>query len=103
MLVVTGATTAKVEANNTSIKHIKRKSVNRPRIHQLYELQNLYPVTQHRHNGRVDISRSRSFTTNREGPVFNTDDPTGSFQAAWQAKEQLRDVLNTGSLAQAAR
>ncbi|WP_309233268.1 transposase [Pseudarthrobacter sp. AB1] len=30
VLIVTGATTAKVEANNTAIKHIKRKSVNRP-------------------------------------------------------------------------
>lgn len=30
VLIVTGATTGKVEANNTGIKHIKRKSVNRP-------------------------------------------------------------------------
>ncbi|MDQ6740898.1 MAG: ISL3 family transposase [Actinomycetota bacterium] len=30
VLIVTGATTAKVEANYTAIKHIKRKSVNRP-------------------------------------------------------------------------
>nr|WP_269209024.1 transposase [Arthrobacter sp. 35W] len=30
VLITTGATTGKVEANNTAIKHIKRKSVNRP-------------------------------------------------------------------------
>ncbi|MCO4238787.1 transposase [Pseudarthrobacter sp. MDT3-28] len=32
VLIVTGATTAKVKANNTAINHIKRKSVNRPRL-----------------------------------------------------------------------
>ncbi len=30
VLIVTGATTAKVEANNTAIKHIKRAGLNRP-------------------------------------------------------------------------
>jgi transposase len=30
VLIITGATTGKVEANNTAIKNIKRKSVNRP-------------------------------------------------------------------------
>ena len=30
--------------------------------------------------------------------VFATDDPTGSLHAAWQVKEQLRTLLNTGSL-----
>ena len=30
--------------------------------------------------------------------VFSTDDPTGNLQAAWQVKEQLRSLLNTGSL-----
>jgi transposase len=38
----------------------------------------------------------------RLGPVFSTDDPAGTPQAAWQVKEQLRDLLNTGSLADAA-
>ena len=30
--------------------------------------------------------------------VFSADDPTGSLQAAWQVKEQLRTLLNTSSL-----
>lgn len=30
--------------------------------------------------------------------VFAADDPTGSLQATWQVKEQLRTLLNTGSL-----
>jgi hypothetical protein len=38
----------------------------------------------------------------RLGTVFGTDDPAGRVQAAWQVKEQLRDLLNTGSLADAA-
>jgi hypothetical protein len=33
----------------------------------------------------------------RLGTVFGTDDPAGTLQAAWQVKEQLRDLLNTGS------
>lgn len=34
--------------------------------------------------------------------VFTADDPTGNLQAAWQVKEQLRTLLNTGSLEEAA-
>ncbi len=34
--------------------------------------------------------------------VFGADDPTGSLQAAWQVKVQLRTLLNTGSLEDAA-
>ncbi|MET1154685.1 transposase [Arthrobacter sp.] len=39
---------------------------------------------------------------NRLSTVFTTDDPTGKFQAAWLVKEQLRTLLATGSLADAA-
>ncbi|WP_258190871.1 ISL3 family transposase [Arthrobacter sp. PAMC25284] len=34
--------------------------------------------------------------------VFDLDDPTGKLQAAWNVKEQLRAMLRTGSLADAA-
>ncbi len=34
--------------------------------------------------------------------VFDTDDPTGKLKAAWQVKEQLRTLLRTGSLDDAA-
>ncbi|WP_312856786.1 transposase [Arthrobacter mobilis] len=34
--------------------------------------------------------------------VFAADDPTGKLQAAWEVKEQLRLLLRTGSLADAA-
>ncbi|MGY2746280.1 ISL3 family transposase [Arthrobacter sp. UYCu723] len=34
--------------------------------------------------------------------VFDTDDPTGKLKAAWQVKEQLRTLLRTGSLEDAA-
>jgi hypothetical protein len=34
--------------------------------------------------------------------VFAADDLTGSLQAAWQVKEKLRTLLNTGSLDEAA-
>jgi hypothetical protein len=34
--------------------------------------------------------------------VFDLDDPAGTLQAAWLVKEQLRDLLNPGSLADAA-
>ncbi|MGY4543929.1 transposase [Arthrobacter sp. UYNi723] len=30
--------------------------------------------------------------------MFAADDPTGSLQAAWHVKEQLRTLLSTGSL-----
>ncbi|GHG59713.1 ISL3 family transposase [Sinomonas cellulolyticus] len=33
--------------------------------------------------------------------VFGTDDPTGQLQAAWEAKEQLRTLLASGSLEEA--
>lgn len=38
----------------------------------------------------------------RLGTVFATDDATGKLQAAWLVKEQLRTLLATGSLADAA-
>lgn len=38
----------------------------------------------------------------RLSAVFATDDVTGKLQAAWQVKEQLRTLLATGSLADAA-
>jgi transposase len=34
--------------------------------------------------------------------VFDLDDPAGTLQAAWKVKEQLRDLLRTGSLQDAA-
>ncbi|WP_336853858.1 ISL3 family transposase [Sinomonas albida] len=34
--------------------------------------------------------------------VFDTDDPTGQLRAAWEGKEQLRVLLASGSLAEAA-
>ncbi|MCH6471815.1 transposase [Sinomonas sp. 5-5] len=33
--------------------------------------------------------------------VFDTDDPTGQLKAAWEAKEQLRALLSSGSLEEA--
>ncbi|MBG6226784.1 transposase [Arthrobacter sp. CAN_A2] len=39
---------------------------------------------------------------NRLEVVFAVDDPTGRLEAAWQVKEQLRVLLRTGSLADAA-
>ena len=39
---------------------------------------------------------------NRLQTVFDVDDPTGKLEAAWQVKEQLRLLLRTGSLAEAA-
>jgi transposase len=39
---------------------------------------------------------------NRLSTVFATDDATGKLQAAWLVKEQLRALLTTGSLADAA-
>ena len=39
---------------------------------------------------------------NRLQVVFDVDDPTGKLRAAWQIKEQLRCLLRTGSLADAA-
>ena len=33
--------------------------------------------------------------------VFATDDPTGQLQAVWEAKEQLRTLLSSGSLDEA--
>lgn len=39
---------------------------------------------------------------NRLSTVFATDDATGRFQAAWLVTEQLRTLLATGSLADAA-
>uniref|UniRef100_UPI0013C52B58 transposase n=1 Tax=Arthrobacter celericrescens TaxID=2320851 RepID=UPI0013C52B58 len=38
----------------------------------------------------------------RLGEVFAADDPTGKLQAVWKVKEQLRTLLRTGSLADAA-
>jgi transposase len=38
----------------------------------------------------------------RLAEVFATDDPTGKLQAVWKVKEQLRALLRTGSLADAA-
>jgi hypothetical protein len=38
----------------------------------------------------------------RLGTVFSTNDPTGTLQAAWLVKEQLRELTKTGSLADAA-
>nr|WP_255708077.1 transposase [Pseudarthrobacter sp. L1SW] len=52
MLTVTGATTAKVEANNTAIKHIKRTGAG---IHQRAQLQNAYPVAQCRENSKHEL------------------------------------------------
>jgi hypothetical protein len=60
VLIVTGATTAKVEANNTSTKHIKRTGRG---------FTNAPPVAQCRQNGGMNIHRSRSFTTNHEKPI----------------------------------
>jgi transposase len=34
--------------------------------------------------------------------IFDLDDPAGTLQAAWKVKEQLRDLLRTGSLQDAA-
>lgn len=39
---------------------------------------------------------------NRLQTVFDVDDPTGKLKAAWDVKEQLRALLRTGSLADAA-
>jgi transposase len=39
---------------------------------------------------------------NRLEVVFAVDDPTGRLEAAWKVKEQLRVLLRTGSLAEAA-
>ena len=39
---------------------------------------------------------------NRLDVVFTVDDPTGRLEAAWKVKEQLRALLRTGSLAEAA-
>jgi transposase len=38
----------------------------------------------------------------RLGTVFSADEPAGTLQAAWLVKEQLRELLTTGSLADAA-
>nr|WP_281356154.1 transposase [Arthrobacter mobilis] len=38
----------------------------------------------------------------RLADVFRKDDPTGKLQAAWEVKEQLRLLLRTGSLTDAA-
>lgn len=39
---------------------------------------------------------------NRLEVVFTLDDPTGRLEAAWKVKEQLRTLLRTGSLTEAA-
>jgi hypothetical protein len=60
VLIVTGATTAKVETNNTAIQHIKRTGRG---------FTNAHPVAQCRQNGGINIHRSRPFTTNHEKPI----------------------------------
>jgi transposase len=64
VLFVTGATTEKVEANNTAIKHIKRTG----RGFTNGQLQNAYPVAQCRQNSGMNTHHGRTFTTNREEP-----------------------------------
>ena len=61
VLIVTGATTAKVEANNTAIKHIKmtgREFTNAGND------KNAYPVARCRQNSGMNIHLGRAFTTN---------------------------------------
>jgi transposase len=65
VLIVTGATTAKVEANNTAIKHIKRTG----RGFTNAQLQDAYPLAQCRQNSGMNIRHGRTFTTNREEPL----------------------------------
>ena len=48
VLIITGATTGKVEANNTAIKNIKRTA---PRVPQPRQLQVGYPLKKRRPDG----------------------------------------------------
>ncbi|MFB0840504.1 hypothetical protein ACETK3_21200, partial [Arthrobacter sp. E44] len=42
----------------------------RPGIHQRTQLQNAYPVAQCRQNSGMNILHGRTFTTNREEPLW---------------------------------
>jgi hypothetical protein len=75
VLIFTGATTAKVEANNTSIKHIKRtgREFTNARNYKTRIL--LHSAAK---NSGVNIGHGRTFTTNREEPVWNArTEPAG--------------------------
>lgn len=56
-------------------------------------------------NRRLLLKGAEKLSTrarNRLDVVFSVDDPSGRLEAAWRVKEQLRALLRTGSLAEAA-
>jgi hypothetical protein len=68
VLIITGATTGKVEANNTAIKNIKR----RPRIPQRSQLQIDYSLEKCRPDGGMTLIPGIPFPTNHQEPVSHT-------------------------------
>lgn len=67
VLIVTGPTTATVEANDALIRHIKR--TDRAASHRPPKLRNVYRDAQCRQNSGVNIPHGRTLTTNREEPL----------------------------------
>ncbi|MCD5341860.1 transposase [Arthrobacter sp. AK04] len=90
VLIVTGATAAKVETNNAAIKHIKRT---RPGPSKSGQLQIAYPLEKCRPNGSMRIHLSRPFPGDLEEPVkeFRLVLPWCSTSLlGWQRYLQLR-------------